>query len=181
MIEQPGTSADPSGTTPAGADQDAGSLSLKEAARQLGISERTIRRRIQDGSLEGYKQATEHGYEWRVCLGSIRADPSGMPTRHIADRPGSAPTPPARAEVPTSTPPEIMHALERALEMADRLQQEASANAEKIAELTGTAAHWQARALIAEDRVRLLMAPKDEPEPPSVPEPRRSWWRRLLG
>ena len=80
MIEQPGTSADPSGTIPAGADQEAGSLSLKEAARQLGISERTIRRRIQDGSLEGYKQATEHGYEWRVCLGSIRADPSGMPT-----------------------------------------------------------------------------------------------------
>ena len=97
--------------------------------------------------------------------------------------PGSAPIPPACAEVSTNTPPEIMRALEMALEMADRLQQEASANAEKIAELTGTAAHWQARALIAEDRVRLLMAPKDEPvepEPPAEPV-RVSWWKRLWG
>ena len=68
--------------------------------------------------------------------------------------------------------------------MPEHLRQEASEKAEKIAELTGTAAHWQARAVAAEQTVqRLLMAPKDEPapEPPAVSEPGKPWWRRLFG
>jgi hypothetical protein len=76
--------------------------------------------------------------------------------------------------------------------LVDRLQRESADKAAElyaeIADLKGSAAHWQARALIAEEQarraeepVRLLMAPKDEPEPATVDEARpRRWWQRVF-
>ncbi len=52
----------------------------------------------------------------------------------------------------------------------------------ELREASNAAAHWQARAVAAEQTVqRLLPAPKDEPEPePPDRLVRVSWWKRLF-
>jgi len=42
------------------------SWTVEEAATQLGISSKTVLRRLQKGSLKGYKVAGQFGLEWRV-------------------------------------------------------------------------------------------------------------------
>ena len=166
----PSTSADPS----ADADPRAGTVTLKEAAHLLGVSARTVRRRIQEGALQGYKEQTDYGEVWRVHLSHIHADPSTDADPSTRRPPGN----PADPSAPTA--PELM----KALEMVDRLQQQNQ-------ELTAAASHWQARyqdaerrAHYAEEQVRLLMAPKNEPGPVEPERPaaseRVSWWRRLF-
>jgi hypothetical protein len=43
-------------------------LSIREAAHHFGLSETTIRRRIQSGELRAFKQQTAYGVEWRVVI-----------------------------------------------------------------------------------------------------------------
>jgi hypothetical protein len=176
--------ADEPGNNPA-PDRQAGGVSLQEAALRLDVSERTVRRLIQEGSVQAYKQKAARGFVWRVVLDHRPGDQPGIEARQDGTQTGTSP---AQAEQATSAAPELMKALE-IIETIQREHEEArrelEAKAEKIAELTGTAAHWQARALIAEDRVRLLTAPKEsapEPEPATVDQARpRPWWRRLFG
>ncbi len=173
-----------------------GTLSVQEAAAHYGVTEKTIRRRIKSGSLHAVKHAIAEGFEWRVYPGEGRLDNAvGTQTTHQGTHAGKLGTQAGQVEQEAlQQSPELL----RALDMIDRLQQEASEKAEKIAELTGAAAHWQTRAIVAEEQarraeeqVRLLMAPKDEPadvtpeKPPVEPEPpavseRVSWWRRLF-
>ena len=175
-----------------------GTLSVQEAAAYYGVTEKTIRRRIKAGSLRAIKHGIAEGFEWRVYPGEGRLD-NAMGTQATQDGQGPQDDHPrqgthteqkeytsAQVQPEPQQPPELL----RALDMIDRLQQEAAEKGEKIAELTGTAAHWQARAIIAEeqarraeDQIKLLMAPKDEAEaePPAVPEQVKPWWRRLLG
>jgi hypothetical protein len=70
----------------------------------------------------------------------------------------------------------------KALDMIEALHQQNN-------ELTSAATHWQARATeaerraqYAEEQVKLLMAPTDEPAPelPAEPE-RRPWWKWWIG
>jgi excisionase family DNA binding protein len=44
------------------------SLSIEEAAERLGYSERTVRRRIKDGSLQAFQQPIPRGFAWRILL-----------------------------------------------------------------------------------------------------------------
>lgn len=56
-------------------DMTTDSLTIQEAAEKLGVSIKTIRRRIEKGSLQAYKVETKRGYEWRVVLpGSMDND-----------------------------------------------------------------------------------------------------------
>jgi len=81
--------------------------------------------------------------------------------------------------IPTqnATAPELL----KALDMIEALHQQNN-------ELTAAATHWQSRATeaerraqYAEEQVKLLMAPKDEPAPePAVQPERRPWWKRIL-
>ena len=172
--------ADEPGNNPA-PDRQAGGVSLQEAALRLDVSERTVRRLIQEGSVQAYKQKAARGFVWRIVLDHRPGDQPGIEARQDGTQTGTSP---AQAEQATSAAPELMKALE-IIETIRREHEEArrelEAKAEKIAELTGTAAHWQARALIAEDRVKMLMAPKEpEPEPPAKTV-RVSWWNRLWG
>ena len=159
-------------------------LSLVEAAEHFGVSERTVLRRIRKGQLKAHKADTPYGPAWQVTL-----DMFGGPHPTALSTPDNMPT----TASTSASPPELIEMLEIVKEdrrLIDRLQQEASEKADKIAELTGTAAHWQARAVIAEEQarraeeqVKLLMAPKDEPA--EVPEPvaqreQRPWWKRLF-
>src|SRR5438067_4140087 len=71
-------------------------LSLGDAARHLGLSVDTIRRRVKDGSLEARKVRTRYGPAWRVELDGVR------PAARATD---SAATPPPTA----SNPAELLH------------------------------------------------------------------------
>ncbi len=156
-----------------------GTLSVQEAAAQYGVTEKTIRRRIKSGSLRAVKHAIAEGFEWRVYPGEGSLDNAmGSQTTHQGPYDGKLGTQGGQVDQEAlQQSPELL----RALDMIDRLQQEAAEKGEKIAELTGAAAHWQTRAIVAEEQARraeeqikLLMAPKDEPAPPA----KRPWWKR---
>ena len=52
-------------------------LSLQEAARVLGLSERTVRRRLQAGRMEGVRDDTTG--RWHVMMPDTPADAASMP------------------------------------------------------------------------------------------------------
>lgn len=152
---------------------------------------------LQDGELHGFKQKATRGYVWRVVLDSDQEGEAGTQARRDGAEAGTSPATPDLMKAL-----EIIETIRREHEEArrdleqrteqlrreknaqlERLRQEAFEKAEKIAELTGAAAHWQTRAIVAEEQVKLLMALKDdpEPEPPAAPEQKRSWWQRCLG
>ena len=144
-----------------------GSFTVKDAAARLGVSERTIRRRIKDRVIDAQQVPTAQGYEWRVYLDTTAVHVDTPSTRHAGKGDGT----PVQ---PASTPaPELM----KALEMVDRLQRENQ-------QLAGQLGFVQAKLQDAEEQIRLLMAPADEPAPAVQPErvqQRRSWWQLLLG
>ena len=166
-------------------------LSIREAAELLGKDASTIRRRIQRGHIAAYQRETEHGYEWRILAESLGAAPLGVHPLRGASIPGiqemhNAPplgTPAQENTRPTA--PELMKALEIIEDIRSENREELEQLRQKNEELVGTAAHWQARAIIAEEQarqaqeqVKLLMAPKDEPIT-DEPQPRR-WWQRIF-
>jgi excisionase family DNA binding protein len=169
-------------------------LTIKEAAAELGISEKTVRHRIKLNQLPALKVDTPQGYQWRVYPDGLppglQLEPDPLPSEGDLeeDLEEDVEPDPLQVEIPALL--ETLRMLEARQAVIDRLHQEASEKADKIAELTGAAAHWQTRAIVAEeqarraeDQVKLLMAPKDEPaeETPAKPEPKRSWWQRLIG
>jgi len=52
---------------------------LPEAARRLGVSEMTVRRRLKAGSLTGEQEVTPQGYRWWIYL-PAGAQPSHEPS-----------------------------------------------------------------------------------------------------
>ncbi len=136
-----------------------GSFTVKDAAARLGVSERTIRRRIKDRVIDAQQVPTAQGYEWRVYLDTPAVQVDTPSTRH-AGKVGGTPVQPA------GTPaPELM----KALEMVDRLQRENQ-------QLAGQLGFVQAKLQDAEEQIRLLMAPQDAPAPK-----RAWWWKWILG
>jgi hypothetical protein len=65
-------------------------LPLGDAARHMGLSVDTVRRRIKDGTLTAHKVATRHGPAWRVELAAgqlaIRPADEHEPSREVASR-----------------------------------------------------------------------------------------------
>ena len=78
----------------------------------------------------------------------------------------------------------------KALELAEQLRRDNAALVQRNEQLAGQLGFVQAKLQDAEEQIRLLMAPKDEPapkEPEPAPErasethpPRRTWWQRTL-
>ena len=62
-----------------------GGLTVQQAATAVGVSERTIRRRIKEGSLAAEKVPTAQGYEWRVQLDGAACLAGGQPGRVDGD------------------------------------------------------------------------------------------------
>ncbi len=54
-------------------------VTITEAARRLGISERTVRRRLHNGELQGRQVSTPQGFVW------IIATPDDQPNGKAAD------------------------------------------------------------------------------------------------
>src|SRR5919201_5305686 len=47
-------------------------VTLAEAARRLGVTEKTIRRRIKRGELAAIRVMRQQGHEWRVKLSGVQ-------------------------------------------------------------------------------------------------------------
>ena len=133
-------------------------LTPAEAAVRLGVSERTVWRRIKAGKLQA--EHTTDGV--RVLL---------THTASVDDRQASVASDNVSDRATDSPQPELMKALEMVSELTRRNEQ-----------LAGQLGFTQAKLQEAERTVALLMAPKDEPapEPPAQPE-RRPWWKRWVG
>ncbi len=169
-----------------------GSVSLDEAAHHLGISERTVRRRIKEGTLAAYKLETPRGEVWRIYLPGTSADREAPPWRQVDQDGGD---PPVAAAVEDTTPvsnTSMSQELQKALDLIERLQHEHSKALERAhwenAQLAGQVGFLQARVQEQERIIARLMASQDErpavpaPAPQDAPGPGKvPWWRRLLG
>jgi excisionase family DNA binding protein len=58
-------------------------VSIDEAARLLGVSQDTIRRRIRNGELKAHQETRPQGYVWRVILPDEELEPEGQ--NHVGD------------------------------------------------------------------------------------------------
>jgi hypothetical protein len=162
-------------------------LSLTDAAARLGLSERTVLRRIQAGEVKGRKIGEGHGGVWRVYLdqASDSAPPASDSRPQASDNvsdslPATALT--GRVEV---IQPDTER--ERLIGIMERMQDE---HAHAIEQARQEAQHWRALALEAQAEVkRLLSAPKDDapsaaeptpPEPAPAQPKRAPWWRQIF-
>lgn len=188
---EPGVTSAPErqgGTSPAEPRQNPG-VSLQEASLRLDLSERTIRRMLQEGELQGYKQKATRGYVWRVVLDDAPVPEPGISSANGRHEAGSSPAAGGGSEQQTpndeTTP---TGDLARALSLIEQMHQDQVAELERLRrenqQLAGQLGFTQAKLQEAEKQIALLMAPKDpepaEPEQPAEPE-RVSWWKRLWG
>ena len=157
-------------------------LSLTDAAAQLGISERTVLRRIKDGTVDGRKIGEGRGGVWRIYLSVSDSQPApvadsqtnvpGTLSDRHTDQLGNVSA--SLSDSQTQPAQDMI----RMVELVDKLQAQNQ-------QLAGQLGFTQAKLQDAQEenqQLRLLMAPKDEPapEPPAEPE-RRPWWKRWLG
>jgi excisionase family DNA binding protein len=129
-------------------------LSVKEAALQLGIDEKTVRTRIKAGVIPALKVSRPQGYTWHIF-------PDGLPA-HLDAQVDPAPDPGG-----TQVDPPPTH-----VDPAPLVQLVEKLHAENT-NLAGQLGFVQAQLLEATERIKLLEGPKE-------PEPRVPWWRRLL-
>jgi DNA repair exonuclease SbcCD ATPase subunit len=158
------------------------SLSIADAAKHLDLSPATIRRRIKDRKLAAFQRPTERGFEWRIL-----PDQSVENLDHIVDQPVHIVAQAVSIDMQNDEQPlenddhNDDQAVLKALEMLDEERRKVDDLQEQLREASTAAAHWQARAVTAEQTVqRLLPAPKDEPAPEPPAEPERPWWKRLF-
>jgi len=140
------------------------SLSIEEAAESMGVSAATIRRRIKTGELAAFKRTTPYGFEWR-----IGTEPESIGLITTADHVVESPDQPVVESADQTPTPETLELVRLVARLSQENQQ-----------LAGQLGFTQAKLQEAERTVALLMAPKDEPEPPAEPE-RRPWWKRWIG
>lgn len=156
-------------------DAAAVGLTVQRAAVACGVSERTIRRRIKEGTLAAEKVPTAQGYEWRVRLDGAGCPPGGRGCR-VDDGPvdgGAAPAAGAGGEVG--------EALVRAVALAERLQRENLELAGRVGFLQGRLQETQAQllALAPPAGAPPAPAPPAVAEPPASGHPAPGRWRRL--
>ena len=138
-------------------------VSTEEAARLLGLSDRTIRRHITRGLLKGERDGSHALRVW------IEGDAAASEPPEPGDEPDAAP-----AAGQGSLPAVPMDAVTWAL--AEHLADLTRHNAElvnRIESLAAEAATYRERIRIYEDQEKALPAG----EPPVW----RPWWKRLLG
>jgi len=155
-------------------------LTVPEAAKVAGVSERTMRR----WATSGHVRTVGRGHIRRIPASEVAAM-----NGHVNGQVGHPESDdrPAR----TATADESGHLADLVRELQDR-----------VADLAGAAGMWQARAMMLEERMKALEAPKPVPEfvPPAVHDPQpapdpfpiptppnaapgrwRRWWLAVAG
>jgi hypothetical protein len=139
-------------------DQAGQWLSLREAAAALEIAEKTARRRVKSGQLQGRQVGTQHGQAWEVWVpsrGATAGRVDGQGTQSVQGPEGLA-----------------------LVALVERQQQ-------TILELSGRCGYLQAELATARERLALMvptttpeMAPESTPEGEAVSRAStRRWWR----
>ena len=167
-----------------------GSVSVQEAAQILGVSEKTIRRRIKAGTIKAHRLPTSQGYEWRVQLDGSSDQSPPRPVAHLDGHHDHLPSDAAqidnnqnKTENASSAPINGVsnEALLKALDFAERLQRENM-------ELAGRVGFLQAKLQTAEEQILALTpgpveeALEVEDEEPIVAPPvveARSPWQKI--
>ncbi len=126
-------------------DAMAAGLTVQQAAAVAGVSERTIRRRIKEGTLAAEKVPTAQGYEWRVQLDGATCLPGGQACR-VDDGRVDGMIAPAMGGVDRAAD-EVGEALVRALGLVERLQRENLELAGRVGFLQGKLQETQAQLL----------------------------------
>jgi excisionase family DNA binding protein len=150
-------------------------ISVQEAAEDLGLNEKTVRRRIHLGQIPAIKVPRPQGFEWRVYLEGIPQPILEAATHpiHLNTIPQALKTqmdtPPVQVDTHLDTPPIQMDSNEL-LRLVEKLHDENS-------QLAGQVGFLQAKLQDAQHQIKLLEGPK-EPEPERSKTP---WWKRLLG
>jgi hypothetical protein len=146
-----------------------GSLSVSEAAAHFSVSERTIRRRIKDGSLTASKLPTTQGYEWRVYLDGASDQIDSVSTRHPVNLDGS------NVHLPGTSSPhaeQVDPIIARALDLIERMHEDQTEELERLRranqQLAGQLGFLQSELQQRDRQIALLTAPKEEPEPTDV-------------
>jgi excisionase family DNA binding protein len=176
-------------------------VTIAEAARLLGVGEQTIRRRIKRGELVAERTPRPQGHEWR-----IRLDPEL--TRSADQVNGAAHLPDevltrygdqvdqvngrAADQVPDQVDPVRPAAMDpgphlaAALALAETLVDQLAAERARTAQLeherfglAGQLGFLQAQLHGAQEQIKLLTAPRDEPVPTDG-RGSRPWWERWL-
>jgi hypothetical protein len=134
-------------------------LSLAEAARALGVSEKTARRRAKAGQLQARQVGTQHGPAWQVWV------PNGVDVEGRVDGTGTQ----------AATMLELV-----------RLVGELQGKAESAAMWQGRAELLALRLAAAEEKLKALeapaapeLAPAPEPAPPTTDGREPHWLARL--
>ena len=157
-------------------------ISVQEAAEDLGLNEKTVRRRIHLGQIPAIKVPRPQGFEWRVYLDGIpqpileaathpihlNTIPQALKTQ-MDTPPVQVDTPPVQIDTHLDTPPIQMDSNEL-LRLVEKLHDENS-------QLAGQVGFLQAKLQDAQHQIKLFEGPK-EPEPERSKTP---WWKRLLG
>jgi hypothetical protein len=130
-------------------------LPLAEAAQRLGCSVDTMRRRLKRGELQGRQVPMQGGHRWEVFVPLAAAEPT---------QPRQSP-PIAGTEAPRQPRQDLQALVDLVRDLTARNEQ-----------LAGQAAHWQTRAQLAEDRLKLLEAPRENSTPTPTGSP--PWWER---
>jgi excisionase family DNA binding protein len=143
-------------------------LTVSQAAAALGVSERTIRRRCENGKLAGELVSTESGATWLIPIESLGLQPSLLPSAEPA-APAAATTPPELARLETDVQ-QIKAFLAGQINSREAMREDiGAALAQALSPVLMKLDELQAEnsALRAE-----LAAQR--------PQPGRSWWRNLI-
>ena len=111
-------------------------LTVAEAAKALGLSERTIRRQIKSGRIKAGLVLGRYGEEYRIELGEVAAPVEGV-----------------EGDLSNAMDKAMNSTMDKALDMVKSLQQEK-------AELYAQVAYWQSQFRHLEEQVKLLTEAK---------------------
>lgn len=179
-------------------------LSIREAAHRFGLSETTIRRRIQSGELRAFKQQIAYGVEWRVVVPTQRGGGTSTTNGGVSATRGGVSTtndvtPPKDAMIDdggvsttsggvSTTGTSNDHVGLALVEENRRLQDQALQLAGRIGWLEAQLqqANEQIKVLTDTQHAPVLLQPglsEAEPslEPAERPRKQAPWWKRLLG
>jgi excisionase family DNA binding protein len=168
-------------------------ISVQEAAEDLGLNEKTVRRRIHLGQIPAIKVPRPQGFEWRVYLDGIPQPILEAATHpiHLNTIPQAlkthVDTPPVQVDMHLDTPPVQMdtqmgsscvHMDSSPIQMdSNELLRLVEKLHDENSQLAGQVGFLQAKLQDAQHQIKLLEGPKK-------PEPERSktpWWKRLFG
>jgi hypothetical protein len=131
-------------------------LPIADAALALGISEKTLRRRIKAGTLTGERIRTPQGFVWMVNIGLVAPGQSDQVSQDTRLAPP--------ADLTRTVVDEVTRSLSKRIEELVRENEQLRA---------------QVRALMA-PREEPVISDTDALITPAEQRPRAAWWRRVL-